>query len=797
MKLGRPMSMKKKIAIVLVVVTAVLTLLLFRVAWIQFVRGNEYQKLAYSQQNSGRTIPATRGSILDRNGSELAISITARQISVNQVMIATQGKKLGDTEGYQRMIAEKLAEFLDKDAEGILKKIQSSGKYVEIARKVEVELADKIQDWITAEKIKGVYIDEDVKRYYPNGSLACHVLGFTGRDDQGLVCGVEVALDSYLAGKPGRIVSPVDSKGNALPYAEETRVEPEDGYTAKLTIDTTIQSIAENVLEEVTATWNVIEGCAAIVIEPSTGNLLAFASNPGFDLNDPYACPITVDPAGWTGTSAEDVETLSSTVWRNKCLTDTYEPGSTFKAITAAMGVEEGIVNAETMVNDSPLSMSGWDIRCWKREGHGIETFATAVKNSCNAVFAKLALELGNDTFYKYMDSFGFYDKTGILLSGEAGSIIHTAPAEIDRAVTGFGQRIQITPIQLARAYCAVANGGYLVTPRIVDEIVDSNGNVVERFEIKNDRQVISASTSQQVLSMLEGVVSDGTGHNAYVPGYRVAGKTGTSETIETDTTGRYVASFCGIAPIDNPQIVVLVMVDHPDQNITVASGGRQAAPAAAKIIERTLEYLGVERRYTSDEEKKFLVQSPVPDVVGLDLISAVAQMDTYGLDYKIVGTYSEDPENPPKVTEQMPASGIIVNRNTKVVLYVDETPQKTMVKVPDLVGKDLSDAFLILQERGLGMIAKNSGIVTSQSIEPGAVVEEGTVITVTLAAEDGVGRGAHLTESKGKKGNRYENRGTVVGTVCSGSARRYGYGYLRNYCGQPKERTGQIVCLY
>ena len=730
-------KIQKKIAIVCIAVTAVLAVLAGRVAWIQFVRGGEYSKIANEQQNSGRTIPATRGTITDVNGNVMAISVTARQISVNQTMIETQGKKLKDVEGYQKKIADALADFLSLDAASVLEKIQTTGRYREIARKVDVDLANRIQEWIDEEKIKGVYIDEDVKRYYPNNELACHVLGFTGRDDQGLVCGVEVALDSYLQGTPGRILSAVDGRGNELPYTEEVRVEPQNGNNVKLTIDATIQAIAEDVLETTTAKWNVSEGCAAIVMDPKTCNILAFASNPSFDLNHPYACPSTVDPENWTGTRSEDVELLSSTVWRNKCLTDTYEPGSTFKAITAAIGIENGAVTPDSTVDDSDLNLGGWDIGCWKDGGHGIETFRVAVQNSCNAVFAKLALQLGNATFYDGLKTFGFYDKTGIMLSGEAGSLIHASPSEVDRAVAGFGQRIQFTPIQVARAYCAIANGGYLMTPNIVSEITDSQGNVLVRYDKNVERQVVSETTAKQVLSMLEDVVTLGTGHNAYVAGYRVAGKTGTSETIETEKTDRFVASFCGIAPVDDPQVVVLVMIDHPDQRIATASGGRQAAPAAAAIIEKTLEYMGVERRYTEKEQANFLAQSPVPDLAGMGVAQAIWKLESVGLGCKVIGDYDKGNEDGTKVVQQMPAAGIIVNRNSQVVLYVGaEAENKTMIRVPDLVGDSLADAYVLLKERGLGMIAKQNGTVVSQSIKPGTMVEEGTIVTLELNKE-------------------------------------------------------------
>ncbi len=725
-------KVKTRIVILCLAVTFLLVALLGRVAWIQFIRGDEYTKLAYEQQNSGRTIPATRGTITDSNGNIFAISVSARQISINQTMIKTQGEKLKDLEGYQRKIADKLAEFLNLKSEDILEKIQTTGRYKEIARKVEVEVADQIEAWIDEENIKGVYIDEDVKRYYPNNELGAHVLGFTGRDDQGLVCGVEVALDSYLSGTPGRIISAVDSMGNELPYAEETRVEPQNGNNVELNINRDIQAICEEVLAETAAKWNVTEGCAAVVMNPMDGKILAMASYPYFDLNNPYACPEGMDPTEWTGHTAENVEVLNSTVWRNKCLTDTYEPGSTFKAVTGSIGIENNIVHRDSMVDDGDLYLADWQFGCWKDGGHGIVPFHSAVQNSCNGVFARLALDIGNDLFYSGMKAFGFYDKTGVLLAGEANSIIHTNPSEIDRAVTGFGQRIQVTPMHMIRAYCAIANGGYLLKPQLVNEVTDENGNVVIRYEREVERQVISEATAKEMLSMLEGVVTTGTGHNAYVAGYRVAGKTGTSETIETTATDRFVASFCGIAPVDDPKLVVLVMIDHPDQRIAEASGGRMAAPAAAEIIERSLEYMGVERRYTESEKSNFLLRSLVPDLSEMNVAEALWALEANGLQGKIIGEYNEEDEFKTKVVAQMPAAGIIVNRNSEIVVYVGEEPEtRTTVKVPDLEGCSLADAYVILKERGLGMFALKSGTVTGQSIKAGTEVEEGTVISL------------------------------------------------------------------
>ncbi|MDR0287524.1 MAG: peptidoglycan glycosyltransferase, partial [Clostridiales bacterium] len=479
---------KKRMIVLLCIFTLVLTVLVGKIGWIQFVKGEEYQKLAFINQNKGRVIPAKRGTIYDRNGKELAISASVDQVNINPETIRAEGNDLevngtSSCEKYQQKVAQGLSDILSLNYDDILKKVQQPGRYVEIMRKVDKDIGDKVRQWKTDQQIKGVNIDEDVKRYYPNGSLACHVLGFTGRDDQGLVCGVEVAFDDYLKGKAGRIISEVDAKGRELPYKPETRIDPQDGNNVVLTIDETIQYIIEKNLKQSVLDYNVTEGAACIAMDPNTGEILGMASYPDFDLNNPYACPPGYDPATWMGNDAGSVEALSKTVWRNKALTDTYEPGSTFKAITGSAALEEGVTKLDTMYSDSPLNIAGWTISCWRKgSNHGTETFVQAAENSCNPVFAKIALQLGKEKFYQYIDAFGFRSKTGIELSGEANSIFHSDPQDIDVAVTGFGQRFQITPMQLITAYSAIANGGNLMKPMIVKELTDNNGNVIKRY---------------------------------------------------------------------------------------------------------------------------------------------------------------------------------------------------------------------------------------------------------------------------------------------------------------------------
>ncbi len=759
---------RKKAAVVFVLFMVVFAALIGRVAWLQFVRGEELQKKAYNQQNSWRTIPAKRGTITDRNGTVLAISVTANQVNVNQQNIVAEGKKRAKTaisaaekekaayieagndmaassvvipteasvvQSYQEEVAKGLSALLDLEYESVLAKVQSSGRYKEIVRKIDIELGQKVKDWISAGSIKGVYVDEDVKRYYPNNSLASHVLGFTGRDDQGLVCGVEVALDSLLAGRAGRIITEVDAAGNTLPYEEIQRLDPVDGYHAVLTIDATIQYMVEEALREAANKWGVKQGAACLVLDAKNADILAMASYPDFNLNDPYACPEGMDPLTWVGNTSESVQILSSTVWRNKTLTDTYEPGSTFKTITSAMGLEEGLITANTMVTDAPLSLAGWTIRCWRKSNiHGSETFAAAVRNSCNPVFANLSLKLGLDKFYQYVEAFGFRTKTGILLSGEATSIFHTAPTEIDMAVASFGQRFQITPIQLATAYCAIANGGTLYTPRIVKELVDNDGVVIRRYDSQTVRQVISKETSKELMDILESVVSIGTGSNAYVSGYRVAGKTGTSETQTTKVDGRYIASFCGVAPADDPEIVVLFILDHP--TVGNASGGTQAAPSAGALIEKILSYMNVERRYTDKDRENMMEKYYVPDVTGLTLEEAISALKAKGFSYTLPDAGDADLSQV-TVAEQMPRYNTLITANSNVVLYTKTDTEKKKVRVPDLLGYTLEEAYQTLTDMGLNMQANNIGTVVSQNIPKGTAVDMGSVIILELVNRD------------------------------------------------------------
>ena len=513
-----------RIAIAKIAFSAVMVFLICHMAVLQFVRGSELQEDAYNLHYRGKTISASRGNIYDRNGEPLAVSIAANTITVSRNTVRKEGADYpGGVTALQEMICTKLSEVLDLEYDTLLERIQKNQNYWTVATNVDTDKGDILREWIDTNEVKGITIEDDTKRYYPGGSLASHVLGFTGNDDQGLVCGIEVALDEELSGKDGSVLSALDASGNEIPDEDIVRIEPEQGLNATLTIDAKIQAIAEESLHNAVEDFGVIEGGTVIVMDPSTGDVLAMASDPTFDLNDPWECPDNIDDYLWEENSDESASILSSFVWRNNALTDTYEPGSTFKSITACAAIEENVVTPDTVFSDEPLSLAGWTIHCWKRVGHGSETFALAVANSCNPIMARAALRIGVDKYYEYVEAFGFTEKTNIMLSGEAVGVIHDEPSEIDLAVTAFGQRFTITPIQLATAYCAIANGGILYEPRIVKELTDSDGNTVKTYDTTEVRRVISEETSTTVLKMLEDVVNIGGGQRAYVSGYRVA----------------------------------------------------------------------------------------------------------------------------------------------------------------------------------------------------------------------------------------------------------------------------------
>jgi len=732
------LAVKKRLLILLCMFAVIVTALIGRLAYIQFVQGEELQKKAFVQQNSGRVISPMRGTIYDRNGKKLALSVQAATISCNPNEIA-KNKKLTTEQ-----VAAGLAQLLSMDQEEVYRLITKKVNSVIIKRKVERDVEIQIRTWISENSVRGINIDEDAKRYYPGGNLMSHILGFAGDDNQGLMGGIEEVMDKYLKGTPGKILSEVDARGSAVPSDKEKRIDAQDGLNVVLTIDETIQYLVSKSLDKAIEDNKVKGGAVGIVIDPNTGDILAMVSKPDYDLNSPFAYPANIqeaeilegiDPSEWVERSTETVNILSKTVWRNKAVSDTYEPGSTFKSITAAAGIEEGVVTADTITDDFPIKVTGWPkpINCWRLgRPHGTETFREAVYNSCNPAFVKVAQSLGIDRFYSYVRAFGFMDKTGIELKGEARSQFQEKPKEIDMAVASFGQRFTITPLQLATAYTAIVNGGKLMKPRLIKELTDSDGNVVAKYEPEVVRTVISKQTSDIMREILEGVVGDpkGTGNNAYVRGYRVGGKTGTSETTREDV---YIASFCGFAPANDPKVVVLVALFNPRGDSHM--GGVIAAPVVGKIIEDTLNYMQVERQYTEEDIKALSKTVFVPEVRKKTVGDAVKALNSAGLKYIIEGDGNSDSS----VVEQTPKPDAAVPENSVVILYTYKPEEKQTVSMPDLSDKTISEAIYAMNRVGLNIKVSGNGIVYKQQYEPGTQVTKGAVVEVEFRNMDNV----------------------------------------------------------
>lgn len=722
---GPSLLIKKRLLFLLIMLTAVVLALTVRIAYIQLYQGEWLQKQAFEQQNKGRTLSPNRGNITDRNGNVLALSASVETIWVSPNAMAKS--KLGSEQ-----IAEDLAGLLDMDKAEVLEKITKQVNYQVVKQRIDKEVGNQVRQWREENGIEGIYIDEDTKRYYKNLNLAAHIIGFVGDDNQGLQ-GIEYIMDRYLKGVPGKILSPVDASQNELPYSSEKRIEAEDGLNVVLTIDETIQYMTQKTLEKAIEDYNVADGAVAIVMDPRNGDILGMVSKPDYDLNDPFAAPSLpdVDPNAWTGrASADDVNLLSQTVWRNKAIMDTYEPGSTFKAITTSAGLEEGVVTPDTMTNDSAVVMSGWSMGCWKSPPHGSETFREAVYNSCNPVFIKVAQSLGINRFYQYVRSFGFYEKTGIELPGETMGIFHAQPTEINMATASFGQRSTITPMQLISAYSAIANSGKLMKPRIIKELRDTDNNIVKKYEPEVVRTVISEKTSKTVLDILEGVVSEGTGRNAYVRGYRVAGKTGTSQTTESNI---YVASFAAVAPADNPVVCVLVVLFNP---IGVHMGGQIAAPTAGALVEDVLNYLGVERRYTEKDLESMKSDVFVPEVRKKTVEEAVAMLRNFGLEYRVEG---EDKSSRAVVVEQTPKPNSSIPEKSVVILYTYEPDNELTVTVPDLLNKTVAEATEALSKAGLNIKVTGMGVAVRQQVAAGESAQKGSVIEVEFRHLDNI----------------------------------------------------------
>ncbi|QGP92918.1 Stage V sporulation protein D [Neomoorella glycerini] len=690
-------NVRKRLAFVFFILALGLITILLRLAWLQFVRGGELQQKALENRLNVMPVAAQRGVIYDRNRHELAISIATDYIGAFPPEIKDSGKA--------EKIAAQLGAILNIPADKILEKITRNTGFEFVDRQVEFDKAQKIKDL----KLPGIEVVPENRRYYPNGLLAAHVLGFAGIDNQGLE-GLEAMYDKELAGEPGRIVLEFDALGHEIPRATHRYIPPQNGHSLVLTIDQTIQYIAERELDKIMASPTSPRKANIIVMDPKTGEILAMASRPAFDPNNFSKYP--------------------NNLWGNPLVRDAYEPGSAFKIITAAAALEEGVVKPGDRFYDPGYIKIGPDtINCWLPGGHGSESFTEGVKNSCNPVFVQVALRLEEKKaglFYDYIKAFGFGEPTGIDLTGEGTGLLipENELKPINIATIGIGQGIAVTPIQLITAVAAVANGGQLIRPHLVKEILDNKGKVIKKFEPEVVRRVISPATARMLGEMLEGVVSEGTGRNAYIPGYRVGGKTGTAQKAGPGgyMEGKYVASFIGIAPVNDPRLVALVTIDEPKGYPYY--GGTVAAPIFQRVVTDALHYLKVPPQYDSQQKDQEKPPAPVtvPNVVGRDLAAARAELEKAGLAVRVEGSGGQ-------VIAQVPKGGAVVPAGTHVILYLQGDPGKP--RVPDVAGLRVSEAAEILEVYGLGLVPEGTGQAAGQDPAPGTVVSPGTKVKV------------------------------------------------------------------
>ena len=707
-------------------------LLFFRLFDLQITRHEELQSKAVNQQTRRTVVTASRGTIYDTAGNILAISSSAETIILSPLEI---DNALNDTENpvtwTKDSLAAGLAEILGKDAASIRKRMDNvKSQYELIQLRADEEVAAKVRAYVEENKISGVHLVADTKRYYPYGSLAAQVIGFVGDDNTGLY-GLEAYYEEELEGQSGLVISAKDQAENDMLYTYEQYFAAKNGSDLTLTLDTTIQYYLEKGLEAMTDKFSAANGASGIVMNAKTGGIMAMASYPNYDLND----FLTVSDQ----TLQERIERGENTLaemqllqWRNKALNDTYEPGSTFKILTLSAALEEGVVDKTTTVNcGGSVNISGYTIHCSNKNGHGLQTLVQSVGNSCNPAFINYGLRIGNEKFYEYMRSFGLMNTTGIDLGGEAVGVFaaDSSFTQLDLACYAFGQNFTVTPLALIAAQAACINGGYLHTPYLVERITDSDGNVTYRHDDTPVRQVISEQTSATVRECLEYVVASGTGKNGQVAGYRIGGKTGTADKGQT---GDVVVSFLCFAPADDPQVIMLITMDTPSRATgTYVSGGNMVAPTASTVMAEILPYLGVEPSYSAEE--LLGMDTTVPNVIGMSVEEAKAKLKDRALSYKIVG----DGET---ITDQTPAGGAIIPGKSSVILYVGEEKSTDKCVVPHLIGKTPSEANttataagLLIRFSGTTGSESSSVRVLSQSIDEGTEVEAGTVITVQL----------------------------------------------------------------
>ena len=756
--------------------------LLFKLYDLQIVQHETLQEKAVAQQTRSAVVTASRGAIYDKNGNELALSASAETVCISPKDM----EENKDTQS-KEYVARGLARILELDESDILTKMEKTNlQYVELKKKVEQQMADEVRRFINGEiddegnvlttvnadgktvqisdpakspvKLQGIFMNADSKRYYPYGTLASQVIGFVGSDNTGLY-GLEAKYDDVLEGTAGLTVTAKTNTGEDMLYQYEQYYDAENGDSLMLTIDVSVQSCLEKGIESMVDKFGAKNGGTGIVLNAKTGGVIAMASYPTFDLNDPFTVydtklqasmetdmaaalkGLTEGTEEYTAAQSKVRSAILGEQWRNRCISDTYEPGSTFKPVTLATALEEGLVNKNTTFNCAgSVMVPGWSkpIYCSKHSGHGLQNLMVATGNSCNPAFISMGLKIGTEKYYQYLKSFGLMEKTGIDEISETVGMFASEKSFNSNVVSlasyAFGQTFTVTPLQVIRAQAATINGGYLRTPYLVEQVLDDQGNVKYQHDSTPVRQVVSEETSATVRECLEYVVASGTGKNGQVVGYRVGGKTGTA-----DKTGNankeVVVSFMCFAPADDPEVIMLITMDTPSRNTGVyVSGGNMVAPTASSVMGEILPYVGVEPDYTA--EQMVGADVTVPNVVGQTAESAKTRLTDLGFTCRTVGDGAA-------VTDQTPLGGAIVPGSATIILYLGEEKPNTPSVVPNVVGMTAAQANTALTNAGLimkvtGATSASSGNVyaLNQSVAAEAEVPAGTVITVQLGGQ-------------------------------------------------------------
>lgn len=722
--------MLKRILIMAVVIIFLMTTTVARVFYLTIVRGEELSEKAETQQLKDTEITAMRGTIYDSNGNVLAQSASVWNVFIDPLNIKDKQRDL---------IVDEFANLFGYDADEkkeFYERTTHQNHYELVEKKVENNIKEKLSKFVSENKLGAcIGTEQTTKRYYPYGTLASSVIGFTGSDDQGL-SGIESYYDEQLTGTNGRIITAKDAKSNNIANDYETSIAATDGDSIVLTINQTIQYYLEKGLTETMNEYQA-KGAYGVVMNCNTGAVLAMSSLPDYDCNEPYKLTYSKDKKAIKKlsdkTAKQEAESAAvQNQWRNFTVSDTYVPGSVFKTFVASAALEENVVNLNTTYNcTGSIQVDKYKMKCHYHPGHGTQTLTQGLENSCNPFFITIGQKLGVHNYFKYFDAFGFTQKTNIDLPGEASPQYYKEDQYgiVELSSASFGQTNSLTPIQVCTGLCAIANGGKLLQPYLVSSIVDANGKTVKKTETKEIRQVISADTSEKVRKMMKSVVDNGTGKNGYVAGYSVGGKTGTSTKLGESKNGegdKYIVSFGAIAPSDDPEIAMLIIVDEPNQDL---GGGALCAPIAAQVTQEAMNVLGIEPKYNDSEMKDLSKQTP--NVVGKSLDEAKKTLEENNLNYVVVGDDST-------VTRQCPSGADTIPNGGTVYLYTDDAEKQTVI-VPDFTGLTVNEAKDLASSSNLNIqIAGNSmssGTVVAyrQSEEKQAKVEKGTVVTVTF----------------------------------------------------------------